>query len=232
MDSLINLLESRITTKWWLDKDVSNDDLNYILECARLAPSIHGKFSSSIFVSRDKKYKKFLYEENTYCYGVPGDPARGIGKGPMKRGAPHPEDYNPEYKRYNGQVNAPVVLTWLYTGHRNLSAKGGYFHNDAEKDVFISASYASIAAAERKIDFGFCTCIGQKEISEYLGIGSHAIIVMGLGYKDEYQGNIKRRVYIDGKHVGWDIDNIPYDLKDHHRINRPDVGDYIIWDQT
>lgn len=222
---LKKLLENRITTKWWLDKDISNNDLNYILECARLAPSLHGKFSTSIFVSRDKKYKNFLYEDNTYCYGIPG-------QGPMKRGVPHPKNYNPEHKRYNGQVNAPVILTWLYTGHKNPTVKGGQFHDDAEKDVFISASYASIAAIEKQIDFGFCTCIGGKEISEFLGIGSHAILVMGLGYKDEYRGQLKRQVYKDGKDVGWDIDNIPFNLREHHRKYRPNIGDYIIWDQT
>ena len=222
---LKKLLENRITTKWWLDKDISNNDLNYILECARLAPSIHGKFSTSIFVSRDKTYKNFLYEDNTYCYGIPG-------KETMQRGVPHPEDYNPEHKRYNGQVNAPVVLTWLYTGHKNPSVKGDHFHDDAERDVLVSASYASIAALEKQIDFGFCQCIGGKEISDFLGIGSHAILVMGLGYKDEYQGQLKRQVYKDGKHIGWDIDNIPFDLREHHRKYRPKTGDYIIWDQT
>lgn len=226
MTDFKSLLDTRITTKWWLDKDVSNDDLNYILECARLAPSLHGKFTTSIFVSRDATYKKWLYENNTYCYGIPG-------KGPFKRAEPHPENYNPEHKRYNGQVNAPVILTWLYTGNRNPSAKGDYFHDDAEKDAYISASYASVAALERKIDFGFCTCIGGKEISKFLQIGTHAIIIMGLGYKDDYQGSYQRQVYNKGNHVGWDRDNIPPKIRDSSgRKYRPNIGDYVIWDQT
>ncbi len=224
MELVKDLLESRITTKWWSDKDISNDDLNYILECARLAPSPHGVFTTSIFVSRDDTYKKWLHEKNTYCYGKPNE-------GGFKRAKIHPKEYNPKNKRYNGQVNAPVILTWLYTGNRNPLVTNRNFYDDAKVDALISSSYASIAALERKIDFGFCSCMGGKEISEFLQVGQDALIIMGLGYKDKYKGNYRRDVIKNGKNVGWDRDNMPKEMSNTPgRKYRPKMEDYVIWD--
>ena len=219
-----NLLQSRITTKWWLEKDIPKDDLDYILECARLAPSNNGKFTSSIVVCKDPAYKKWLYENNTYCFGTPN-------QGGYRRGIPHPTKYDPIQKRYNGQVNGSVVLTWIITGNRNPEKSDHQVHYEHTiSDVYISAAYASIAAAEKNIDTGFCACIGGEEISEYLNIGSKAILVMGLGYKQEWSGVVRKQVFIDGKHVGWDIDNIPPKKTDTPgRKYKPSIEDYVIW---
>jgi nitroreductase len=225
--SVKDLLESRITTKWWLDKDISDTDLNYILECARLAPSRHGVFATSIFVSKDHTYKKWLYENNTYCYGI----SKEGQVDNFKRSIEHPKKYNPDHKRYNGQVIAPVVLTWIYTGSENPLFNDKNYAEIAKNDALISASYASIAALEKQIDFGFCSCIGGKEISEFLQIGYCAIIVMGLGYKDEYLGNCKKDVVKNNNIVGWDMDNIPKRIQNiSGRKYRPDMKDYVIWD--
>ena len=53
---------------------------------------------------------------------------------------------------------------------------------------------------------------------------------MGLGYKQEWSGAVRKQVFIDGKHVGWDIDNIPPNKTDTPgRKYKPSIEDYVIW---
>jgi hypothetical protein len=113
---LKNNLLHRFTAKWWDDRKVDESDLQYILECAYLAPSKQGRYNFNIYVfghgDRSENFKRWLYYENTYCL----DKARGkAGQG---------------LKRYNGQVLAPIVLLWVAHDHGH----------ETRDDCLISAS--------------------------------------------------------------------------------------------
>ena len=68
---LKDLLEKRFTAKWWSDKPVEKEKLDYILDCTYLAPSKNGKWKFEIFVlgnsEKANEIKQWLYWENTYC---------------------------------------------------------------------------------------------------------------------------------------------------------------------
>ena len=86
------ILTNRFTAKWCSDKKVDDEKLQYVLDCAYLAPSKRSEYDYEILVLGDspkaKEIKDWLYWENSWCY-----------KGER---APEGVDGTPD-RRYNGQ---------------------------------------------------------------------------------------------------------------------------------
>jgi len=179
---LKELLEKRTTTKWWSDKTVEKDKLDYVLKCIRRTPSKQLKYDFKVLIfdesKKCKEIKDWLYWEHTCCL----DKVRGAkGKG---------------LRRYNGQVLAPIVLAWA-------SEK-----NDLEviEDIMVNSTIALLAAEEVGLNTGFNSCLESKELGQKVG-EPHIHMLLGLGYADEIDGKPMRKVYKDGIEMGWDLSN-------------------------
>ena len=179
---LKELLEKRTTTKWWSDKIVEKDKLDYVLNCIRRTPSKQLKYNFKVLIfdesKKCKEIKDWLYWEHTCCL----DKVRGAkGEG---------------LRRYNGQVLAPIVLAWA-------SEK-----DDLEviEDIMVSSTTALLAAEEVGLNTGFNGCLESKELGQKVG-EPHVHMLLGLGYADKIDGEPMRKVYKDGVEMGWDLSN-------------------------
>lgn len=174
---LKDILQQRYTAKWWDDREVEQEKINDILECAYLAPSKNGKFDHKIYVLTDspegREFKDYLYYENAWCLGERRAPA----------------DYTGNEKRFNGQVHAPVVLLWvgevpgwarpIDDPARDIEVQR------VRDDCVVSATIAMCAAEELGLRTGFNGMIGPTDISKYLGIDYKTycpMMAIGLGY--------------------------------------------------
>ena len=54
-----DLLQERITAKWWNDSQVEDKKLKYILDCIYNAPSKNGNFEYEVFVSKSEEFKNW-----------------------------------------------------------------------------------------------------------------------------------------------------------------------------
>ena len=182
---LKELLEKRFTAKWWSEKPVEKYKLDYVLDCIKKAPSKNGKYDYDLFILGDseksKKFKQWLYWENTYCLDLKRAPGGPIGN-----------------RRYNGQVLAPIVLIWVTK----------YKHKDTEQDCVVSSTIAMLAAEEQNLYTGFNGCLGEEEIANKLGVKGNAVIAIGLGYIDKMDSEVTRDVYKDDILHGFDIANV------------------------
>ena len=179
---LKELLEKRTTTKWWSDKIVEKDKLDYVLNCIRRTPSKQLKYNFKVLIfdesKKCKEIKDWLYWEHTCCLNkVRGAKGEGL-------------------RRYNGQVLAPIVLAWA-------SEK-----NDLEviEDIMVSSTIALLAAEEIGLNTGFNGCLESKELGQKVD-EPHVHMLLGLGYADEIDGEPMRKVYKDGIEMGWDLSN-------------------------
>lgn len=198
-------LSERFTAKWWEETPVDDQALQYVLDCAYLAPSKQGRYSYNIYVLGNTEpandFKKWLYWENTWCLDtVRGKPGEGL-------------------RRYNGQVIAPVVLMWVAKDEGR----------ESRDDCMISSSVAMCSAIEQNLQTGFNSCIGPQEIANKLSIKGTPILCLGLGYAitDELKA---RRVYLDTDYVGFDLSNTDPKITDgNNRINKPSFQDLMIF---
>jgi len=179
---LKELLEKRTTTKWWSDKPVEKDKLDYVLNCIRRTPSKQLKYNFKVLIFDESKkckdIKDWLYWEHTCCFNkIRGAKGEGL-------------------RRYNGQVLAPIVLAWA-------SEK-----DDLEviEDIMVSSTTALLAAEEVGLNTGFNGCLESKELGQKVG-ESHVHMLLGLGYADKIDGEPMRKVYKDGVEMGWDLSN-------------------------
>tara|TARA_B100000214_G_C23643206_1_gene479405 strand:- start:11 stop:604 length:594 start_codon:yes stop_codon:yes gene_type:complete len=179
---LKDLLKTRVTTKWWSDKIVEDDKVEYVLDCIRRAPSKQLNYNFKVIIfdesKRCKEIKNWLYWEHTYCLNkIRGGKGEGL-------------------KRFNGQVLAPIVIAWA-------SEK-----NDLEviEDIMVSSTTALLAAEEIGLDTGFNGCLEAKELGQKIG-EPYVHMLLGMGYSDNKSGDNIRKVYKDGVEVGWDLDN-------------------------
>ena len=80
--------------------------------------------------------------------------------------------------KYNGQVNAPLVLTWMHDREfTNPSWK-----QEVRNDIMICATVGMMAAQEIGLNTGFCGCIEGREVSDYLGMpDKEALVILGIG---------------------------------------------------
>ena len=192
---LKELLEKRFTAKWWSDKLVEQEKLDYVLDCILQCPSKNGKYDFDLFILGNSKksyeIKQWLYWENTYCL----DEIRAK-KGPIGN------------RRYNGQVLSPIVLIWVAKNNER----------DAVKDCLVSSSIAMIAAEEQNLNTGFNGCLGEIHTAEKLGVKGHAIIALGLGYIDKIDDKLRRDVYKDSVLHGFDFGNVRKDIIGPNRV--------------
>ena len=206
---LKELLSNRFTAKWWSEKTVEEDKLQYVLDCTYLSPSKNGKYKYEIFVlgSSDKanEIKQWLYWENTYC--IDGE---RLKEGPIGN------------RRYNGQLLAPVVLIWV----ANVKNKETF------NDCMVSSTIAMLAAEEQGIQTGFNGCLGELAVAEKLGrVNRYGMMSLGLGYIDKMDGedtSIQREVFKDGVKHGFDYGNVTPDVtRGPNRTNKPTIDSLI-----
>ena len=203
------ILTNRFTAKWWSDKKVDDKKLQYVLDCAYLAPSKRSEYDYEILVLGDspkaKEIKDWLYWENSWCY-----------KGER---APEGVDGTPD-RRYNGQCQAPVVLVWQgildRVSYNRFTPR--IDEPDLCRDMAISASIAMMAAEEVGLHTGLQSCFEEDELGKKLGKKWFSYILLGIGDIDKYDhktifpdsGHFPGRfVYKDGKHMGFDFGNNP-----------------------
>lgn len=185
------ILSDRITTKWWLPRAVEQEKLQQILDTIYLSPSKQGKFNHKVYVlgssERSMELKKYLFWEDTYCID-------GI------RGLP-----GPGHRRFNGQVNAPIVLVWF--AKKYAAGGGGQYEQENEMqrvrdDCIVSATVAMSAAEELGLQTGFCGCISQYDfVAKVTGknwqqVEDISVMSMGIGY-GYTEPKILRDVYAD-----------------------------------
>lgn len=206
---LKEMLSNRFTAKWWSEKPVENEKLQYILDCTYLAPSKNGKYKYEIFVlgNSDKanEIKQWLYWENTYC--IDGERMK---EGPIGN------------RRYNGQLLAPTVLIWV--AHNK--------DKETFNDCMVSSTISMLAAEEQGVQTGFNGCLGELAVAEKLGrVKRYAMISLGLGYIDKMDGSdnsIQREVIKDGVKHGFDYGNVePSVTRGPNRTNKPTVDNLI-----
>lgn len=206
---LKELLSQRLTTKWWSDKSVEKDKLDYILECTHLAPSKNGKWNYEIFVLGDSyksnEFKQWSYWEDTYC--IDGERKK---EGPIGN------------RRYNGQILAPILLVWV----SNRKDRETY------NDCLVSATISMLAAEEVGLDTGFNGCLGEEDTAKKLDRpGHYGTIMLGLGYADKLDGvdsSIQREVIKDGVKHGFDYGNVDTSItRGPNRNKKPDIGTLI-----
>lgn len=215
---LKEILEKRFTARWWLDKSVEKEKLEYILDCALTVPSKQSRYSYEICVLGDseksKEIKDWIYWEDSYC--INDVRAKDEKKDPIGQRA------------YNGQCRAPVVLAFI-------GKKENVKHAECCNDIMISVTTAMLAAEEQGLNTGFQACLGELEVAKKLGKKGFCHILLGIGYIDKYDTeNIAldpsiffagRFVYKDNIKYGYDDGNNPVeDLRGRHRKNLAALG--------
>jgi nitroreductase len=206
-------LKHRFTAKWWDDQPVEQEKIDAVLEAAYLAPSKQGVYRYEILVVTDsdegKKFKKWLYEENTWCYEGMLTPA----------GA--------DDKRFNGQVLAPLLLIFFSKKEKTNNIEDLNLRNHI--DTVVSATTAMCAAEELGLSTGFNATFNGKEVANKLKIEDAVCTMMlGIGYATADQ-RVRRGVYnLDGGRIGYDYSNTDPDLKiDINRTNKPSMQELI-----
>ena len=178
---LKEILEKRFTTKWWSDRPVEKDKLNYVLDCINRTPSKQLKYDFELIIfdesEKSKEIKNWLYWEHTYCLNkVRGAKGQGL-------------------KRFNGQVLAPIVLAWA-SEKKDL---------EVIEDIMVSSTTALLAAEEMGLNTGFNGCLEARELGQKIG-KQYVHMLLGIGYSDNKSGGSTRKVYKDGIEVGGDLD--------------------------
>ena len=231
LNMLKDILSNRFTCRWFVERPVKENDLEYILDCAYLAPS-KGCFNDYKIIVLDeneksKEIKDWLFYEHTYNSGAKrGDKTRGLVD-------------------YNGQYNAPVVLIYLVNRFYQSKRIDREWHNYRfitetpkktmiEHACFMSAITAMIAAEELGYATGFGCCHSQEAVADYLGYQDYeAIVSLGIGQpKEPDYENRKFDIYLpvkkDGEIIGYCADNVPAEVQDHYDRQIKNKKDEVI----
>lgn len=176
------ILQERFTTTVWSDDPVPQEDLQYVLDCAYIAPSKQcvGPDKCIAITNSPKglEFKKWI-TENIVQYDLEG---KVNGK-------------HIKAKYLNGQYTAPILLAWLVNndstqiipkinGEEVVSAETPS-RSERGHDCFVAATCAMFAAQERGLNTGFASCDLRNipEVAEKLGYPDHQVIVtLGVGY--------------------------------------------------
>lgn len=198
--SIFDILQNRFTAKWWNNDSIEDKKLKYVFDCLYNAPSKNGNFNYEVIVSKSQEFKDWLYNKNTYCL----DTVRGASGFGLKR--------------YNGQVLAPILLTWV----ANTDDR------ETLSDCIVSSTIAMLAAEEIGLQTGFCGCIEPSMVAKKLDRPNKiACIILGIGYIDQIDSATTRKVYKDNKQTGWDIANVNPNISMPTRTSRPKQFDLI-----
>lgn len=198
--NLESILKKRITAKWWSESLIEENKTKYIFDCIHKSPSKNGKYNYEVIVSKSQEFKEWLYYENTFCLDTVRA-AKGTGN-----------------KRYNGQVLAPMVLTWIaFDSNRESHA-----------DCMVSATIAMLAAEEVGLQTGFCSCIDYQKVANKLDRPNKtACVILGIGYIDKIDNDKIRQVYKKDEHLGFDIANVNPYLSTPARLSKPKIYNLI-----
>jgi len=206
-------LKRRFTAKWWDSKPVEQEKIDAVIEAAYLAPSKQGVYRYQIVAITDsdagKVLKKWLYEENTWCF----------------EGMLTPNGASD--KRFNGQVLAPVLLIFFSKQEKSSDIEDLNLRNHI--DTVVSATTAMCAAEELGLSTGFNATFNGRAVAERLGITDAVCTMMlGFGYATADQ-RIRRGVFDHSKsRIGYDYSNTDPELKiDINRANKPTLQDLV-----
>jgi nitroreductase len=225
---VLKILKQRYTTKLWLDTPVTDTQLDYVLQCAYLAPSKMAHHSHKIVALTDsvegKAIKDWLFYEHTWAWD--GYPAYDIPAGHQST----------EDRDYNGQYHAPVVLIWLselkdtrrVTVQKQIRDEwvqytvGTPDAYQQRSDIYISATTAMLAAEEQGLNTGYGVCHHNKMVAERLGMPSyHAVVAMGMGYPADTADSEVPVLDAEGRQLGLCVPNTPPGQPHWNRDDKP-----------
>jgi len=221
---LLDIIKHRYSARTWESKEVPQEKINYILDCALNAPSKQCKYPYTIYVltesEKSKEFKNWLYWHDTWCVqGVRADP----------------KDVHSDEKRFNGQYRSPLLLLW---GHRDLATKDNDYFETYEwqnlMDMTTSASFAMLAAQEQ----GLSTCFGNCHSYEFTNtiLGNEEVkigLALGIGYAkiDDDTSSMVYPVYKNDSLQGYETRNLSqsYPTEKHDlRSNKPDNDKLVV----
>jgi nitroreductase len=228
MTEILKLLQQRYTTKLWQDAPVTDAQLDYVLQCAYLAPSKMAHHSHRIVALTNsvqgREIKDWLFYEHTWAWD--GYPAYDIPAG----------HHSTEARDYNGQYRAPVVLIWLseLKDARRVTVQK-QIHNEwvqytvgtpdayqQRSDIYISATAAMLAAEEQGLHTGYGVCHHNKMVAERLGMPTHnAVVAMGMGYASEPTDSEVPVLDARGQPLGFCVPNTPPGEPHWNRDDKP-----------
>ena len=228
MTEILKLLQQRYTTKLWQDTPVTDAQLDYVLQCAYLAPSKMAHHSHKIVALTNsvqgREIKDWLFYEHTWAWD--GYPAYDIPVG----------HHSTDARDYNGQYRAPVVLIWLselkdarrVTVQKQIRDEwvqytvGTPDAYQQRSDIYISATTAMLAAEEQGLRTGYGVCHHQKMVAERLGMPSyHAVVAMGMGYPADTADSEVPVLDADGCQLGLCVPNTPPGQPHWNRDDKP-----------
>jgi nitroreductase len=225
---LIDLLKRRFTTKNWdYSKQVTDDQINYILDCLNISPIKMGVPGYELVILTDseegKKLKHWLYYEHSWT----SDGNRAVdGK---------------KARDYKGQYMAPLVFCFfnnLKVPRRGIIEGGNGLEetnlpNEGHRDanIFMSCMTTILAAEELGLNSGITTCHDMKEVAEHFCMsGYKCTIALGVGYAlDQSELFVNDGWYTDvldpdtGKKLGIVVANIPPGDEKPARVARPNI---------
>lgn len=234
MNEILKLLQQRYTTKLWQDTPVTDAQLDYVLQCAYLAPSKMAHHSHRIVALTNsvqgREIKDWLFYEHTWAWD--GYPAYDIPVG----------HHSTEARDYNGQYRAPVVLIWLseLKDARRVTVQK-QIHDEwvqytvgtpdayqQRSDIYISATAAMLAAEEQGLRTGYGVCHHNKMVAERLGMPTHnAVVAMGMGYAAEPTDSEVPVLDAQGQPLGFCVPNTPPGQPHWNRNDRPSFADMM-----
>lgn len=234
MNEILKLLQQRYTTKLWQDAPVTDAQLDYVLQCAYLAPSKMAHHSHRIVALTNsvqgREIKDWLFYEHTWAWD--GYPAYDIPVG----------HHSTEARDYNGQYRAPVVLIWLseLKDARRVTVQK-QIHDEwvqytvgtpdayqQRSDIYISATAAMLAAEEQGLRTGYGVCHHNKMVAERLGMPTHnAVVAMGMGYASEPTDSEVPVLDARGQPLGFCVPNTPPGEPHWNRNDRPSFADMM-----
>lgn len=200
MSDIRQLLQQRSTVRHWdLTKPIEQHKIDYIKDCVKLAPYGNNEYGYRIFFITNRDIINKLFHTATYCYE--GD----IPNNTSKVGYPIPDNcIDPWMKRYNGQMQAPLVIVFAAIPNQDNEFNNGEHHS------YFCSSIAMLAAQQQGLNTGLCGCINSKIAANILGLDpdQHRIrLALGVGYMDNYDQDSYRYIYQNGNAVGYSLSN-------------------------
>ena len=198
---LLDIIKKRYSAREFENIQVNEEKLNYILDCALAAPSKQSIYPYEIHVLGHTKLaseiKDHLVWNDTWC--VKGYRART-------------EDKKSNEKVYNLQYGAPIVLAWT---NRNINEENyntrEHSSKQLESDIYVSASFALLAAEEIGLQTCFGRCHDVLKLANMLGRSGHkCLLTLSIGYANQIDDlNYYKKVKRNGFEDGWTIRNVP-----------------------
>lgn len=225
---LIDLLKRRFTTKNWdRSNSITENQIDYILECLNVSPvkMAYPGYELVVLTDSDEgtKLKHWLFYEHTWTSnGYRATDSDGV-------------------RDYKGQYMAPLVFCFF--NNLNTPRRGPFLggagiqetnlpneqHRDA--NIFMSCMTAILAAEELGLNSGITTCHDAIEVAEHFGMpGYKCTIALGVGYALDQMELLKEDGWytdvIDpstNKKLGNVVANFPAGNYKELRLSRPDI---------